>query len=140
MVSHDSETANSFSVPIPLHQCHSPSTNLTPLLISVPISLLHSFQYQPHSIILFSANLTPPLVILVPINLYFCIVLFPAAPIISGAEGLSVIGGQGPVFLYNMVCSGSETSIFDCPRNSQVEQSFLCVNHLFDAGVICDSE
>ena len=42
--------------------------------------------------------------------------------------------GTGTIYLDNVACTGSESSLIDCPRNSVV----TCFNgHLEDAGVRC---
>ena len=42
--------------------------------------------------------------------------------------------GNGPVWLYSTACSGTESSILDCPG---LEWGDLSSSHDFDASVIC---
>ena len=47
--------------------------------------------------------------------------------------------GFGPIFLDDLLCTGRETRIIDCPRSTStgVGDIDLCRGHLDDAGLRC---
>ena len=58
----------------------------------------------------------------------------------AGAVDASVFGsGVGPIYLNQLNCNGSESSLVDCPLPSFGLFSRFC-SHANDAGVICRGE
>ncbi|KAK3724046.1 hypothetical protein QZH41_009464 [Actinostola sp. cb2023] len=45
--------------------------------------------------------------------------------------------GSGKVWLYNMQCSGSETSLHSCTHNGWGSVASWCNSHTSDVGVVC---
>ena len=69
------------------------------------------------------------------VNVYFHSQLYTAATM---APGVATYGqGTGDILLDDLACTGSETSIFNCPHNGV--GSHNC-GHSEDAGAVCQRE
>jgi hypothetical protein len=45
--------------------------------------------------------------------------------------------GTGKVWLYNMQCAGTETSLESCTHNEWGSVASYCNSHTYDVGVVC---
>ena len=62
---------------------------------------------------------------------------FPSGVSVSpGSKG----AGSGPVWINELVCSGNESSLFDCPMRGLGDRDTRCDSHLFDGAVMCYSK
>ncbi|KAL3866179.1 hypothetical protein ACJMK2_043507, partial [Sinanodonta woodiana] len=54
----------------------------------------------------------------------------------DGVAYLHIMRNRGPFLLRGLRCNGNESSLLDCPRNQEVDQT-NCSHGAYDAGVIC---
>lgn len=53
----------------------------------------------------------------------------------QGLQGSSTTGGHGFIWLYDLYCTGSETSLAKCPRNFEIGRHGC--SHSEDARAVC---
>ena len=60
-----------------------------------------------------------------------------ASAVRAVTDGSYYGGGTGQVVLGNVICDGSENTLFDCRHDSWGSVSSSCRDHTHDAGVVC---
>ena len=71
--------------------------------------------------------------------LTYCYVVFFFIPLGSPVRGIDSSFGSssGPIILDNVVCTGSESNLFECSHNEILQNN---CEHSEDVAVICSSE